>query len=171
MFCCTLGQRHSRTSRRVIFRARSGPRSKLSGILKYLLDTNVVSEPESKQSNLKVIEWIAERDPLTLHTSAVTFGEIDEGIALLSAGYRRYQLEAWRNLLARATGERVIPVGLEIAAAWGVLRARGVERGPHDGPAGRLHRRHGGGARPGLGDAQCEGFRSMGRPDFQPVER
>ena len=97
--------------------------------MKYLLDTNVVSEPETKYPHLKVIEWIAARDPLTLHISAVTFGEIEEGMALLPDGNRRYRLESWRDLLASATGERVIPVGFEIATAWGALRARVAREG------------------------------------------
>jgi toxin FitB len=92
--------------------------------LRFLLDTNVVSELVRKTPNLEVTQWLAARDPFTLHISTITFAEIAEGIALLTQSERRRRLESWRDRLATSTGERLMPVGLEIAAAWGVIRAR-----------------------------------------------
>lgn len=97
--------------------------------MKFLLDTNVVSEPLQKRPRLEVVEWLAARDPFSLHISAVTFAEVEEGIALLPEGWRRHRLQSWRDQLARSTADRLIPVGLEIATVWGALRARTSQAG------------------------------------------
>lgn len=98
--------------------------------MRFLLDTNVVSETVRHAPRLEVVEWIAARDPFTLQISAVTFAEIEEGIALLPEGHRRHRLESWRDLLATSTSERLLPVGLEVSMAWGAIRAR-VSREGH----------------------------------------
>ena len=44
--------------------------------MKYLLDTNVVSEFRKPQPNTAVIAWVARVNPATIYLSVITIGEI-----------------------------------------------------------------------------------------------
>ena len=48
--------------------------------MKYILDTNIVSELIAKQPNKQVIEWLQRLDPENLFLSVITMGEIRKGI-------------------------------------------------------------------------------------------
>ena len=54
-----------------------------------LLDTNVISEPQRRAPNCRVIDWIDAQALETLYLSAITVAELRAGIALMSAGKRR----------------------------------------------------------------------------------
>jgi predicted nucleic acid-binding protein len=114
--------------------------------LKYLLDTNVLSEPASAVPNARALAWIAAQDPLDLHVSVVTLAEIEEGVARLSASRRRAALETWRDSLAVSLGDRLLPLDAAIASTWGRLRARlAAERrtiAPMDGFIAATAERH-----------------------------
>ncbi|WP_375326477.1 hypothetical protein [Candidatus Tisiphia endosymbiont of Nemotelus uliginosus] len=47
--------------------------------MKYLLDTNVISELRRKVPNIQVIEWLEKIDPNQLYLSCITIGEIKMG--------------------------------------------------------------------------------------------
>lgn len=53
--------------------------------------------------------------------SAITLGELNEGIARLPAGKRRKGLESWFDGLLAAYGSRIVPVDAEVAKKWGSL--------------------------------------------------
>ncbi len=92
--------------------------------MKYLLDTNVVCEPTAANPNARVLGWIASNDPLDMCVSIVTLAEIEEGLARLPVSHRRGELQAWRDALVAALGERLIGMNAGIARTWGALRAR-----------------------------------------------
>ncbi|MGO8048459.1 type II toxin-antitoxin system VapC family toxin, partial [Rhizobium johnstonii] len=46
----------------------------------YLVDTNIVSE--ARRGKPQAVSWLRSVDPLTIHLSALTLGEIMRGIAL-----------------------------------------------------------------------------------------
>ena len=48
----------------------------------YLLDTCVISETRAKKPNPAVMEWLSRQDPNTLFMSAISVGEIKNGICL-----------------------------------------------------------------------------------------
>ncbi len=50
------------------------------GILMYLVDTNIVSE--ARRGTLQAVSWLRSVDPLSIHLSALTLGQILRGIAL-----------------------------------------------------------------------------------------
>ena len=67
----------------------------------YLVDTDVLSEPQKPRPAVAVIAWLREREPL-LYTSAIIIGEIAWGIERLATGKKRRELEQWLH-------QRVIP--------------------------------------------------------------
>ena len=59
-----------------------------------------------------------------MHLSVFALGEIRKGIASLTAGKRRTELEAWldTDLRLRFAG-RILPVNADVADRWGQLSA------------------------------------------------
>ena len=88
----------------------------------YLLDTNVLSETRKRQPEAGVANWIAATPPDRLHVSVLTLGEIEQGIARVRGRGDRNQasaLERWLRDVQAGFEERVLPVTLPVAAAWG----------------------------------------------------
>jgi len=93
--------------------------------MKYLLDTNVISEPMKARPNGGVVAWLSGLDEDEACISVVTITELRYGIERLATGKRREILEAWlrKDLSGRFEG-RILPVDLEVADACGGLVAR-----------------------------------------------
>jgi toxin FitB len=88
----------------------------------YLLDTNVLSETRKRQPSPALAEWIAATPPDRLHVSVLTLGEIENGIARIRGRGDRQQaaaLEHWLREVETGFGDRVLPVTLPVATAWG----------------------------------------------------
>ena len=88
----------------------------------YLLDTNVLSETRKRQPAAGVSGWIAATPPDRLHVSVLTLGEIEQGIARVRGRGDRHQasaLERWLRDVETGFEDRVLPVTLPVAAAWG----------------------------------------------------
>ncbi len=91
--------------------------------MKYLLDTNIVSELRKPQANAHVTEWLASTRGDELYLSVLTVGEIRRGIERL----RRRDpaqaaiIETWLTALRRDFAQRLLPVTAEIAEEWGRL--------------------------------------------------
>ena len=62
--------------------------------MKYLADTNVLSEPTKPHPNAAVIEWLRHHEP-ELVVSPIVLGELQYGILLLPAGRKRTRLLKW----------------------------------------------------------------------------
>lgn len=88
----------------------------------YLLDTNVLSETRKRQPAAGVADWIAATPPGLLHVSVLTMGEIGQGITRIRGRGDQDQasaLERWLRDLESGFEDRVLPVTLPVAAAWG----------------------------------------------------
>src|SRR5277367_5152145 len=88
----------------------------------YLLDTNVLSETRKRQPAPGVTAWIAAAPPDRLHVSVLTLGEIEQGIARIRGRGDQQQaaaLERWLRDVETGLEDRVLPVTLPVAAAWG----------------------------------------------------
>jgi predicted nucleic acid-binding protein len=98
--------------------------------VRYLLDTNVISEWTKRRPEPGVVAWLAAADEDTLYLSVLAFAEIRLGIELLPAGRKRARISAWleRDLAARFEG-RIIGIERDIAEAWAAIVARGRARG------------------------------------------
>jgi len=98
--------------------------------VRFLLDTNVLSELVRPRPNAGVVQWIQAQSPLDLGISVLTLGELTKGIELLQPGKRRAELMAWiGNRLGRQFVGRVLPVDERVAVEWGRLSAAGKAAG------------------------------------------
>ena len=98
--------------------------------MRYLLDTNLVSEWTKPRPNAGVIEWLAQVDEDDVFLSVVTFAELRHGIERLPAGRRRKGLHAWlRSELPQRFEGRIVLIDGAIADEWGRLVARHEARG------------------------------------------
>lgn len=98
--------------------------------MRYLLDTNVVSEWVKPQPNRNVIAWLAEGNENDIFISVCTLAELRFGIAWMPRGKRRDRLDLWlRNDLPYRFEGRIIPVDITIADTWGMIQARGKKIG------------------------------------------
>lgn len=88
----------------------------------YLLDTNILSELRKPRPAPGIAEWIAATPPGRLHVSVLVLGEIERGITKVRARGDHQQasaLERWLRDLEAGFADRVLPVTLPIASAWG----------------------------------------------------
>lgn len=89
----------------------------------YLLDTNVISE--ARRGSAPAIAWLRSVDPLSVHLSTLTLGEIMRGIALKqktdpkAAGH----LTEWLRKLRHDHADRILPVTDPISVEWGRIAA------------------------------------------------
>lgn len=98
--------------------------------MRYLLDTNFLSETAKPRPDQGVLDWTRAQSRLDFLVSAVSLGEIRYGVEVMPAGRRREALELWlaATLLRQFRG-RILPVNEEIADMWGRLWAEGRKRG------------------------------------------
>lgn len=62
--------------------------------MKYLLDTNVISELVAKRPNQRVVKWVDKLDPNSIYLSVITIGELQRGIEkLLNSKSRLRKIE------------------------------------------------------------------------------
>lgn len=92
--------------------------------MKYLLDTNVISELVAKQPLAKVIDWLDNTDDSLIYLSVITIGEIKKGIERLPDSKRKTMLRLWLTdeLLLRFQG-RILPLDTAVMLTWGNLTA------------------------------------------------
>lgn len=92
--------------------------------MKYLLDTNVLSELFKKHPEPKVAKWLAEADQDSLFLSVLVLGEIRKGIERMEPNPRKTRLIHFLEKDVPAQfEERILPVDSEVAEAWGLLEA------------------------------------------------
>ena len=89
----------------------------------YLLDTCVISETRAKKPNPGVMEWLSKQDPNTLFMSAISVGEIKNGICLLGNTKKAKELSKWLDELVASFGSRVLSVNTTVAECWGASLA------------------------------------------------
>ncbi len=94
--------------------------------MKYLVDTNVISEiRKGSRCNRGVSAWYATVVDEDLCISVLVLGEIRKGIELRrSRDPRQAQvLEEWLYSVTEAFGERALPIETAITDEWGRLNA------------------------------------------------
>ena len=89
--------------------------------MRYLRDTNVLSEVRRLRGDAGVKRWISSVPTEDIYLSVLTLGEVRRGIGLLS---RRDPVqadvyEAWLVTVLRDYADRVLPVNAEAAEEWG----------------------------------------------------
>ncbi|MFT4248062.1 MAG: type II toxin-antitoxin system VapC family toxin [Pseudomonas sp.] len=95
-----------------------------------LLDTNVISEPQRRTPNARVLDWIDAQALETLYLSAITVAELRAGIALMPAGKRRDGLsENLEKRLLPMFANRVLPFDMACTKAYAELLAKSRDAG------------------------------------------
>jgi toxin FitB len=89
--------------------------------VKYLLDTNVLSEVRRPRGDANVKRWISTVPAEDLYLSVLTLGEVRRGIGLLGRRDRAQAevYEAWLSTILRDYEDRVLPIDAEAAEEWG----------------------------------------------------
>jgi toxin FitB len=91
----------------------------------YLLDTNVLSEWRKTTPNRGIEDWFSRVHVNDLFLSVITIGEIYRGIVGLRQrnDHRQAALyESWLEKTRDTFADRLLPVGLGVAEAWGQMR-------------------------------------------------
>ena len=89
--------------------------------MRYLLDTNVLSEVRRLRGDAGVKRWISSVPTEEIYLSVLTLGEVRRGIGLLSRRdpVQAEVYEAWLVTVLRDHADRVLPVDAEAAEEWG----------------------------------------------------
>lgn len=100
--------------------------------MKWLLDTNVISENVSRQANENVRRWIAAQTLEDIGLSAVTLAELIDGIERTADERRKNELTAWLDAgVISQFRDRTVPVSVEILLDWlGLTRELGARGRP-----------------------------------------
>lgn len=96
--------------------------------MKYLLDTNIISEFVSKKPNQKVLDYVNSLDENDIYLSVITIGEIRFGIEKLDKEKQKKKIKSlsdWLNndLMQRFEG-RVLDIDMETMLKWGKINAQ-----------------------------------------------
>jgi predicted nucleic acid-binding protein len=100
--------------------------------MRYLLDTNILSNIAKPAPSDSLIAWMAEQADQDLFIASLTIGEICWGVLEKPAGKRRSQLEAWfsgpEGPQALFSG-RILPFDEKAGLIWARLMADGKSKG------------------------------------------
>lgn len=115
--------------------------------MRFLLDTNIVSEirlPRGSEAVKRRISLIA---PDSIFLSSIVFAELTKGVLRLPKGARKRDLLAWLGRLESVYGDRILPFDREGGRLWGKLAAdsegRGIRLGVLDGQIAATAIQHG----------------------------
>lgn len=100
--------------------------------MRYLLDTNIISNVTTPAPSEPLLSWTAEQADQDLFIASLTVAEIRRGILEKPAGKRRDQLESWfvgpEGPQALFAG-RVLPFDEQAGLIWARLMADGKVKG------------------------------------------
>src|ERR1700720_4425660 len=100
--------------------------------MRYLLDTNILSNITKPVPSESLIAWMAEQADQDLFIASLTVAEIRQGVLEKPAGERRNQLDAWfpgpGGPQALFAG-RVLPFDEKSGLIWARLMAGGKAKG------------------------------------------
>ncbi|MBW4024703.1 MAG: type II toxin-antitoxin system VapC family toxin [Proteobacteria bacterium] len=100
--------------------------------MRYLLDTNIISNITKLSPSESLLAWMAEQDDEDLYICSLTVAEIRRGVLEKPPGKRRDQLEAWfsgpEGPQALFAGH-VLPFDEASALIWARLMAEGKAQG------------------------------------------
>jgi len=93
--------------------------------VKWLLDTNVVSEGIRTRPSPRVVGWLSSQARHDLAISTVTLAELRDGAATALDEVRRTALTTWLDTdIATFFGDRTIPLTVDILMDWIAMSRR-----------------------------------------------
>jgi predicted nucleic acid-binding protein len=95
----------------------------VSGQVRYLLDTNFVSEPLKPRPDLGVLAFLNSNDPNSAFISVLTLGELRKGVAAKRLRdpnpKAASRLAAWVDGLELSFADRILGIDTATAKLWG----------------------------------------------------
>jgi predicted nucleic acid-binding protein len=93
--------------------------------MKYLIDTNVLSEITKPNPNKNVVKWFINTPDIDKFISVISIGEIIYGIEKLPNGSRKSKLSVWFNeVISEGFNERILDIKASTMHAWGKMMAK-----------------------------------------------
>lgn len=92
--------------------------------MKFLLDTNVISEIRKRErAHPNVAKWVAQTPVKEIGTSVVVLAEIRRGIELKRRNDpdQADRFDQWFSQMRTRLGDRVLPIDEPVAEAWALL--------------------------------------------------
>jgi predicted nucleic acid-binding protein len=90
--------------------------------LRYLVDTNIISELVKKSPDPRVVDFLEKLDDEELFLSVVTIGEIKFGIEKVTSTTKKEELKLWLyNGLLEEFSDRIVNIDAEIMIKWGTV--------------------------------------------------
>ena|SRR5436190_5758631 len=96
--------------------------------MKFLVDTNVVSEQVQKYPSEKVLRWLEENDQ-AIRLSVITIAEVKRGISRQPENQKKKDLQKWFDEVLRSFSERILPIDKEVALTWGEMYSAAQRHG------------------------------------------
>ena len=90
--------------------------------MKFLVDTNILSEPTKPRPHLQVEQWIGEHEA-SFYTSSLVIAELLNGLEKLAEGDRKRQLQQCLDRLIETLSGRILSFNVRVAREWVRLQA------------------------------------------------
>jgi toxin FitB len=97
--------------------------------MKFLLDTNVISELIKSSPDPNVLAWFSQVPEEHTFISVLTLGELSSGIDKLPDGMKKNDLILWFDKLSNSFSRQTFPIDSETALQWGRLSAARGKQG------------------------------------------
>ena len=96
--------------------------------MKYLIDTNIVSELVSKKPDKKVLEFLSDNSD-NLFLSVITIGEINKGIERLDNSIKKTNLKKWLQQLLIEFDNKILNIDIYTMLIWSDITANLQKKG------------------------------------------
>ncbi|MBN2659332.1 MAG: type II toxin-antitoxin system VapC family toxin [Spirochaetales bacterium] len=97
--------------------------------MKFLLDTNVLSELRKKNPSQEVLRWFRSIPEEHLFLSFITLGEISRGIWKLPEGRQKNELISWFDRVQESFQYQTYTINTDTAVKWGELTSQAEKEG------------------------------------------
>jgi len=94
--------------------------------IRYLLDTNILSETRKKRADERVLAFLSDAAPTSLYLSCLSLGELRKGVALKmkSDPSAAKAIAGWVDGLETNFADRILDVDTASAKLWGEWSAQ-----------------------------------------------
>jgi len=93
--------------------------------MKYLVDTNIISEMTKAKPNKGVAKWFSSNFETDMFISVMSIGEIVFGIEKLTDENRKMKLSAWLDdVIENGFSGRIIDIDTDVMTTWGKMSAK-----------------------------------------------
>ena len=114
--------------------------------MRYLFDTNTISEAPKREPNPTVIDWLSGTSTKQTYISVLTLGEIRKGVEKLPDRPKRARIRHWLEVeLPQQFAGHILAIDDEVADRWGriVAQQSGTPQLPIESPLAATALAHG----------------------------